>query len=120
MSEEKSVNKTDGKSLQNNKTKLYNLKSFVNASGAKIQGIDKSDTRVNYFVGNDKGKWKTNISTYKAVSLGEIYKGIELRLNAHGGSVEKVFSVNPGVDVKDINIKVEGAKEIRITIAANF
>ena len=97
MSEEKSSDKPDGKNHHNNKTKLYNLKeSFVNASAAKTEGMDKSDTKVNYFVGNDKNKWQTNIPTYQAVSLGQIYKGIELRLNAHGGSVEKVFAGRPG------------------------
>src|SRR3990167_9563439 len=36
---------------------------------------------------------KTNVSTYDYVNLGEIYKGIELRLKAYGDNVEKLFCV---------------------------
>ena len=97
------------------KSEIQNLKSgvalreeFVGAKVNAIQGEDPSVTKVNYFKGNDPSKWKTNVSTYDYVNLGEIYKGIELRLKAYGDNVEKLFCVKPGVDPEQIRISLSG------------
>ena len=87
---------------------------LVGASIKGPQGVDKAQTKVNYFKGSDKNKWKTDISTYNAVSLGEVYKGIDLSLKAYGKNVEKVFVVKPGADPKAIKMKVGGANSLKI------
>src|SRR3989339_1314878 len=81
---------------------------FVGARVKTIQGEDPSVTKVNYFKGNDPSKWKTNVSTYNLVNLGEIYKGIELKLKAYGNNVEKLFCVKPGADPEQIKISLSG------------
>ena len=63
---------------------------------------------MNYFKGNDPSKWKTNISTYEVVTLGEVYKGIELKLKAYGNNVEKLFYVKPGANPDQIKIRLSG------------
>ncbi|MCK4818611.1 hypothetical protein KA005_22765, partial [bacterium] len=50
--------------------------------GGKVheaRGERRASTRVSYFRGNDPSKWKSDIPTYDIVSLGEVYKGIELK-----------------------------------------
>src|SRR3990167_6897815 len=84
---------------------------FVGAKTITIQGEEKSVTKVNYFKGNDPSKWKTNISTYDSVNLGEIYDGIELKLRAYGNNVEKLFCVKPGADAEQIKIRLNGLKD---------
>jgi len=81
---------------------------FVGAKVKTIQGEKKSITKVNYFKGNDSSKWKSNISTYNVVNLGEIYKGIELRLKAYGNNVEKLFCVKPDANPDQIKIRLSG------------
>jgi len=78
------------------------------------KATDKAETKANYFIGNDKSKWKTDITTYNEVSLGEIYKGIDLKLKAYGKTVEKIFTVKPGSDPNAINLKIEGANSLNI------
>ena len=66
--------------------------TLVGATVKSIQSDDPAKAKVNYFIGNDKSKWKTNIATYNSISLGEVYKGIDLSLKAYGKTVEKVFT----------------------------
>ncbi len=76
-------------------------------------GINKSVTRVNYFTGK-KENWRPGIPTWQEVSLGEVYKGIELKLRAYGKNVEKLFTVQPSGSVEDIMLKIEGTEGLRV------
>ena len=85
--------------------------------GGRIRGAKgerETATRVHYFTGNDPSGWKTNISTFEELDMGEIYEGISLRLKAHGNTVEKYFSVKPGADPETIRVKLGGAKALTI------
>jgi len=90
------------------------IKEVFTEKGIKAAGLEPSSTRVNYFKGKDKSNWKANIPCYKSISLGEIYKGIELTLKAHGNNVEKLFTVLPKEDPGIIRIKVTGCKELKV------
>ncbi len=90
------------------KSRVALREQFVNAKVKTIQGEQPSVTKVNYFKGNDPSKWKSNISTYDIVNLGEIYKGIDLKLKAYGDNVEKLFYVKPGADPDQIKIRLSG------------
>ncbi len=108
---------------------IYNLPKIENGrirggvivkevlKGAKVKkvfGLEKTKTKVNYFIGKDEKRWRRNIETFKTVSLGEVYKGISVRLRAYYKNVEKIFEVKPGADPGNITIKVKGIKELRI------
>ena len=96
-------------------TEIWAIKEeLVGASINQPQGIDRTQTKVNYFVGNEKDKWKTSLATYNAVSFSEVYKGIDLDLKAHGKNVEKIFNVKPGADPETIKLKIEGATSLNI------
>ena len=83
---------------------------FVGGKTFDIRGEKRSETKVSYFRGNDPSKWKTNIATYEYATLGEVYKGIEIRLKAYGNNVEKLFCVKPGANPEQINIRLSGAE----------
>ena len=51
----------------------------------------RNATLFNYFIGNDKSAWKTNVPAYEVLNMGEIWEGVELKLNAHNNNVEKLF-----------------------------
>ena len=97
------------------KAKGWTLKEkLLGATLKPPQGIERAKTRVSYFIGNDKNKWKSNIPTYNVVSLGEVYKGINLSLEASGKTFEKIFTVKPGADPKNIRIKIEGVNKLHV------
>src|SRR3989475_12266505 len=80
----------------------------------KISGLQKSSAGVSYFIGNNKKDWYTDIPTYDTLSLGTLYPGINLDLKAHGKNVEKVFTVSPAGDVKDIKVRVSGVQKLKV------
>ncbi len=80
----------------------------------EVKGEVEATTKVGYFRGRDRSKWKSNISTYNLVSLGEVYKGIELKLKAYGNNVEKLFNIKPEANPENINIKLNGAKSLKV------
>ncbi len=86
--------------------------------GGKVQAITPQEelpTKVSYFVGNDPSKHKTNLPTYRYVSLGEVWSGVEVKLKATQKTVEKLFYVKPGADPSKIVVEVDGAKGLRLS-----
>ncbi len=86
--------------------------------GGKVQAITPEEelpTKVSYFVGNDPSKHKTNLPTYRYVSLGEVWSGVEVQLKATQKTVEKLFYVQPGADPSKIVVEVDGAKGLKLS-----
>jgi len=103
------------------KTKTCPSKSWVISErwvGGKVQAIkgeEELQTKVSYFIGNDPSKHKTNLPTYRYVSLGEVWSGIEVKLKATQKTVEKLFYVQPGADPSKIVVQVDGAKGLKLS-----
>ncbi|MEO8348630.1 MAG: hypothetical protein ABI610_06925 [Acidobacteriota bacterium] len=70
--------------------------------------------QVNHFIGNDRTRWRSEVPTYERVSLGEVWPGISVELEARGGNVEKHFRVEPGSDPSKIRMAVGGALSLRL------
>jgi muconolactone delta-isomerase len=86
--------------------------------GGKVQVITPEEelpTKVSFFVGNDPSKHKTNLPTYRYISLGEVWSGVEVKLKATQKTVEKLFYVKPGADPSKIVVEVDGAKGLRLS-----
>ncbi|MDY7034377.1 MAG: SBBP repeat-containing protein [Thermodesulfobacteriota bacterium] len=88
--------------------------SLIGGSVSQVKGESNALTKVNCFTGQDPSKWRRRISTYNMVSLGEVYKGIELKLKAHGGNVEKLFYVKPGADPGRIRVRLDGVNALTV------
>lgn len=83
-------------------------------------GEKRNKTLFNYFIGNDESAWKTNVPAYEVLNLGEIWEGIELKLNAYNDNVEKLFYVKPHVNPSTIQIELEGAKQLSVSKNGNL
>lgn len=77
-------------------------------------GEEQTPTSVSYFRGKDPGAWKTALATYRTISLGEIYPGVNLRLKAEARNVEQVFLLDAGISPEKIRIKVEGVDSVSV------
>jgi len=80
-----------------------------------IKGEEELRTKVSYFIGNDPSKHKSELPTYRYVSLGEVWSGVEVQLKATQKTVEKLFYVKPGADPSKIQVQVDGAEGLKLS-----
>ena len=80
---------------------------------AKVLGEEKMAGASNYFIGNDRSKWRTNVPTYTKVKYNGIYSGIDLVYYGNQRQLEYDFVVAPGADPRCIAFDIRGAEHIR-------
>jgi hypothetical protein len=83
--------------------------------GGKVQATTPEEelpTKVSYFIGKDPSKHKTNLPTYRYVSLGEVWSGVEVKLKATQKTVEKLFYIKPGADPSKIVVEVLNSEAV--------
>lgn len=92
---------------------------FLGKNGQPLRfepfGLEKSRTSVYWMRGQNPNQGDTGLPSFQVVSLGEVYRGIEVRLKAHAGNVEKLFYLKPGTSVKDLAIRVSGISRLELS-----
>jgi hypothetical protein len=92
---------------QSDTVNMQLLGSTGAASGA---GLEPLPGVVNYFIGNDPGKWRTGIATYRKVNFAEVYPAIDLVFYGNQRQLEYDFIVKPGGEPASIAWSVSGAR----------
>lgn len=75
---------------------------------------EKLPGKVNYLIGNDPTRWRTEISTYAKVAYQNLYPGVDLVYYGNQRQLEYDFVVQPGVDPNIISLGFEGADELKV------
>ncbi|MGO4881135.1 MAG: SBBP repeat-containing protein [Bryobacteraceae bacterium] len=70
--------------------------------------------KVNYFIGNDPSRWRTDIPTFGRVQYSGVYPGVDLAYYGRQGRLEYDFVVGPGADPSTIRIAFHGAQRTHI------
>ena len=79
-----------------------------------IQKEHKTDVYYNYFIGNDRSKWASEVHGYGEAILEDFYDGIDLKLLEQREELKYEFHVDAGVDPSVISLDYAGHKSIRI------
>ena len=90
------------------------------ARNSAVVGEDPQIGKVNYFIGRDPAKWRTNVPTYAQVRYKNVYPGIDLVYYGSHQQLEYDFAVSPGADPSRIQLQIAGAKQIEIDAAGNL
>lgn len=81
---------------------------------AKVVGLDELPGKINYFIGNDTKKWRTNVPTYGKVQYRGVYPGVDLVYYGEKRQLEYDFVVGPGADPRTITLALHrGSQEGR-------
>ncbi len=90
--------------------------------GAKprLEGKAMLEGKVNYLIGNDQQKWRTNIATYERIVYREAWNGIDMVWHGNQTNLEYDFLVKPGADPSQIRFTLRGAQQLHIDQAGNL
>jgi hypothetical protein len=80
----------------------------------QISGLDALPAKVNYFVGKDPAKWRSNVSTFARLHYRDVYPGIDLFYYGNQRQLEYDFIVAPGADPRRILLDFVGADALEI------
>jgi len=82
----------------------------------QISATDRLTKRTSYFIGSDPKKWHTDVASYGQVKYTGIYPGVDLVFYGNHGKLEYDFVVAAGADPEVIRLRLEGAREVRISV----
>ncbi|HSE39896.1 MAG TPA: SBBP repeat-containing protein [Acidobacteriota bacterium] len=96
-------------------------------SNAVLKHVGPAKSKVNYYVGQNQSKWKTDVPAFEAAIYKEIYPGIDWLFYENDRMVEFDFVVSPGSDPSVVVMNLNGADQIamekeghlRISIGTN-
>lgn len=77
-------------------------------------GQDELPGKVNYFIGHDPRRWRTNIPTYGKVTYADVYPGIDLVYYGNQRHLEYDFVVAPGANPDRILLAFDGASKLEL------
>ncbi|MBD2768434.1 PKD domain-containing protein [Hymenobacter sp. BT664] len=90
--------------------------------GADLQATAKGEAPTgsanNYFIGNDRAKWASNVPIYNEVRYEKIYPGTSLRFYTHDSHLEYDFELAPGADARQIKLRYEGQQKLSLVNGA--
>ena len=70
--------------------------------------------RVNYLIGKDPSKWRTDLATYGKVRFAGVYPGVDLIYYGNQGHLEYDFVLAPGAKPMAIGVRFEGAQKLQL------
>ena len=86
----------------------------------RVTGLEELPGRINYFIGNDHSKWRTDIPTYAKVKYEQVYPGVDLVYYGSQGQLEYDLVVAPGADPNVIKISYDGIQRKSIDRDGNL
>jgi hypothetical protein len=92
----------------------------VTTSSFTIESLDKKEGKVNYLIGNDPSKWKTNIPTYGAILYRSVYPGIDMKFYGTNAQLEYDIIVSPHADPSKIRLAYEGIEKLSLSYSGEL
>jgi hypothetical protein len=75
---------------------------------------------VNFFIGNDPAKWRTNLHSYAELVYSELWPGIDMVFRNTGGVLKYEFISQPGASLNNICLTYDGADNLSLDADGNL
>ncbi|HXF70146.1 MAG TPA: hypothetical protein VNK89_10095, partial [Thermoflexus sp.] len=79
-----------------------------------LEPFERRATSVNYFLGNDPARWRTNVPVWGGVRYRELYPGVDLEVKGEGGRLRLQLVTRAGADLSAVRLRVEGADSVEL------
>ncbi|MDX6288212.1 MAG: hypothetical protein QOH42_11, partial [Blastocatellia bacterium] len=107
--------KTSGETLPETSLARLGLNLQGANRNAHFEGVDQLPGHLNYLIGNDRAKWRTDVPTFRAVRYDEVYPGISLTYYGNQRQLEYDFGIAPGADPRTIRLTFDSGVRPRIS-----
>ncbi len=106
----------DSNSGHSNKTseRFVRMKMVGANPAATTTGAGLLPGKSNYFIGNDKSKWRSGIPQFSRVQYKSVYPGIDLVFYGKQGRLEYDFQVAPGANPTQAELQFDGATKLEL------
>jgi len=81
---------------------------------AKVEKAQEGKDYENFYLGNDKSKWKSEVHNYHEIWLRNIYNNIDYEAITSIRGIKYNFHVKAGANTNDIQIAYKGIKSIKL------
>ena len=92
----------------------YRVNFLAALNNAEVLPDKALATYNNYFIGNDKSKWKGNCKIYQGVTYKNMYPNIDVRYYTDAGTLKYDLIVHPGGNIDNIALQYEGVDKLEI------
>ena len=105
--------KTEKKEILINGNYVSVLFKNANKNCSPISSGEALNFYKNYYSGNNKSKWKSNVHSFQNIIYSNIYNQIDLKINAAKNNILKYdWIIKPNADLTNIQLQIAGADSI--------
>jgi len=80
----------------------------------QVEKLQKGSDYENFYIGNDKKKWKSNVGNYHQVWLKNIYNGVDYEAITSAIGLKYNFHVKANASTQNIKLRYEGIDKIKL------
>lgn len=100
--------------IMGNRAHAYKMHFIGSNPNVQVTGHDCSASYNNYFIGNDRSRWKGHVGCYGSVTYNNLYPGIDLHVYTAQHALKYDFIVAPYANPSNIQISYEGQEGLKI------
>ena len=78
------------------------------------QASERMQGYSNYFIGNEKSKWQSNVAAYSMLVYKDVYDGVDWRIYSENGAFKHEFVLHEGANPENLELLYEGVDEVEI------
>lgn len=94
---------------------------FANANtAAELQPDEQLSEYFNYFLGNDKSKWKGRCKAFRKIIYRDLYDDIDAEIYSQNVGLKYDFYIKPRADISQISIRYDGIEHLKIDKNGNL
>ena len=87
---------------------------FLGATTDTLTGAAMTPDYENYYLGNDRSRWRGHVRQYREIRYQGLYPGIDLTVYSASNALKYDFVVAPHADPSQIHMRYDGTEGIRL------